>query len=131
MLLGSGEQGFNFNGFVAQNDERCHGSGPLGDGFVSYGIADAADDLFAPELFQIIGSTTWPVLGLVLLTQCTCSANWDPPSTQTPPQTPQVVRQKAQRPPHLVRAQPMAREAGHLYGLLASLIHCSTVPRFF
>jgi len=67
MLLGSGEQ--RFNGFVAENDKRCHGSGSLGNGFVSCGIADAANDLFPAELFQIVASTTWPVLGLVLLAQ--------------------------------------------------------------
>jgi hypothetical protein len=66
MLLGSGKQGFN--GFVAENDECCHGSGPLGNGFVPCGLAEAADDLFPAELFQIVGSTTWPVLGFVLLT---------------------------------------------------------------
>ena len=66
MLLGSGEQGFN--GSVAENDQGCHGSGPLGNGFISCGLADAADDLFPAELFQIVGSTTWPVLGLVLRT---------------------------------------------------------------
>jgi hypothetical protein len=67
MLLGGGEQGFN--GFVAENDQRCHGSGPLGNGFVSCGLADTADDLFPAELFQIVGSTTRPVLGFVVLTQ--------------------------------------------------------------
>jgi hypothetical protein len=67
MLLGSGKQGFN--GFVAESDERCHGSGPLGNGFVSCGLAEAADDLFSAELFQIVGSATWPVLGFVLPTQ--------------------------------------------------------------
>src|ERR1035437_9607913 len=40
---------------------------------------------------------------------------------QPPPQIPQVVGQQAQRQPHLVRAETMAREASHLYGLLALL----------
>ena len=67
MLLGSGEQGFD--GFVAENEQGGHGSGPLGNGFVSCGLAEAADDLFSAELFQIVGSATWPVLGLLLLTE--------------------------------------------------------------
>jgi hypothetical protein len=56
MLLGGGEQGFN--GFVAENDQRGHGSGALGNGFVSCGLADAADDLFPAKLFQIVSRTT-------------------------------------------------------------------------
>ncbi len=40
---------------------------------------------------------------------------------QSPPQITQVVRQQAQREPHLVGAEPMAREASHPYGLLAFL----------
>jgi hypothetical protein len=45
---GSGKQGFN--GFVAENDERCHGSGPLGDGLVSCGVADRAYSILIPRL---------------------------------------------------------------------------------
>jgi hypothetical protein len=56
MLLGSGEQGFN--GFVAEDEQCRHGSGALWNGFVSCGLADAADDLFPAKLFQIVGSTT-------------------------------------------------------------------------
>jgi len=41
--------------------------------------------------------------------------------TQPPPQIPQVVRQQAQRQPHLVRAEPMAREASYLHRLLTFL----------
>jgi hypothetical protein len=58
MLLGSGEEGFN--GFVAEYEERCHGSGPLRNGFVSCGLADAADDLFPAELFQVVGARRGP-----------------------------------------------------------------------
>src|SRR5215469_7730065 len=65
-LQGSGEQ--RFDDLVAENDERCHGSSPLGNGFVSCGLAYAGDDLFSAKLFQIVGSTTWPVLGFVLAT---------------------------------------------------------------
>jgi hypothetical protein len=39
MLLGSREQ--RFNGFVAQDEQCCHGSGPLWNGFVCCGFADA------------------------------------------------------------------------------------------
>jgi len=56
MLLGSREQ--RFNGFVAQDEQCCHGSGPLWNGFVSCGFAYAADDLLTAKLFQIVGSTT-------------------------------------------------------------------------
>src|SRR5450756_1555905 len=41
--------------------------------------------------------------------------------TQPPPQIPQVVGQQAQRQPHLVRAEPMAREPRHLDRLLSLL----------
>ena len=67
MLLGSGEQGFD--GFIAENEQRRNGSGPLGNGFVSCGLADAADDLFSAELFQIVGGTTGAVLGGALPAQ--------------------------------------------------------------
>jgi hypothetical protein len=41
--------------------------------------------------------------------------------TQAPPQVPQIVGQQAQRQPHLVRAETMARQARHLHRLLAFL----------
>ena len=50
MLLGSGEQ--ERNGFVAENEEHGYGSGALGNGFVSCGLADAADDLFPASFFR-------------------------------------------------------------------------------
>src|ERR1035437_1699859 len=43
---------------------------------------------------------------------------------QPPPQIPQVVGQQAQREPHLVGAETMAREASHLYRLLALFDPC-------
>jgi len=64
-VLGSSQQ--RFKGFFAENEERRHCSSPLGNGFVSCGLAYAGNDLFSAKLFQIVGSTTWPVLGFVPL----------------------------------------------------------------
>jgi hypothetical protein len=66
-LLGRSEEGFN--GFVAENDQRRHCSSPLGNGFVFCRLADAADDLFPAKFFQIVGGTTWSLLGFSLPTQ--------------------------------------------------------------
>ena len=47
---GCGKQ--RFNGFVAENDKRCHCSSPLWNGFVSCGLAYAGEDLFSAKLFS-------------------------------------------------------------------------------
>ena len=58
--LGGGEE--RFDSFVAENDERGDRAKPAGERFVAASVADAANDLFAAKLFEIVGGvagTVW------------------------------------------------------------------------
>ena len=56
---GRGEE--RFNSFVAENDERGDCAKPAGERFVAARVADAANDLFAAKLFEIVGGVTGTV----------------------------------------------------------------------
>jgi len=58
--LGGGQQ--RFDGFVAENDQGGHRPEPAGERFVATGVADAANDVLAAKLLQIIGGVARAVL---------------------------------------------------------------------
>src|SRR6202007_3421927 len=57
---GGGEE--RFDSFVAENDERGDRAKPAGERFVAARVADAANDLFAAQLFEIVGGVAGTVL---------------------------------------------------------------------
>ena len=57
---GGGEE--RFDSFVAENDQRGDRAEPAGERCVAAGVADAANDVLAAELFEIVGGvagTVW------------------------------------------------------------------------
>ena len=58
--LGGGEE--RFDRFVAQNDERSHRPETTGERFVAARMADAANDVLAAKLFQIVCGAARTVL---------------------------------------------------------------------
>jgi hypothetical protein len=58
--LSGSEQGFD--GFVAQDEERCHRPEAGQQRLVAAGVADPADDVFAAEFLQIISGVAGTVL---------------------------------------------------------------------
>jgi hypothetical protein len=61
---GGGEE--RFDSFVAENDERGDRAKPAGERFIAAGVADAANDLFAAKLFEIVGGVAGTILGAAL-----------------------------------------------------------------
>ncbi len=61
-MKGLGGGGERFDRLVAENDERSHRSETAGERFVATRAADAVNDVFATELFQIIGGVSGTVL---------------------------------------------------------------------
>src|SRR5947209_19674383 len=59
--LSGGEKGFD--GFVSQNEQRGHRPQTSWQRFVAAGVSDAAKDLFAAEVFQIVSGVAGAVLG--------------------------------------------------------------------
>src|SRR6201997_4267128 len=62
--LGGGEE--RFDSFVAKNDERGDRAKPASERFVAARVADAANDLFAAKLFEIVGGVAGAALGAAL-----------------------------------------------------------------
>ena len=58
--LGGGEE--RFDSFVAENDERGDRAKPAGERFVAASVADAANDLFAAKLLEIISGVSGAIL---------------------------------------------------------------------
>ena len=67
VLPSSGEQWFDH--FVAEHEERGHGSETMGDGFISLCLGYSTDDLFTSEFLQIIGGAPSAILGFTLPAQ--------------------------------------------------------------
>jgi len=62
-----GEEGFD--GFVAEHDEGGHRPETARERFVAAGVADAANDVLAAKLFQIITSVARAVLWVAVITE--------------------------------------------------------------
>jgi hypothetical protein len=69
-LLSGSEQGFD-DGFVSENDERCHCPQACRKRLVAAGLADPADNLLAAKLLQIISSAAGTILELALFAEWT------------------------------------------------------------
>ena len=105
----------------------CRGSGWLGNRLIH-------DCMRAPDMTASLMGRFCQEAGLICIAQeqevipweCSrraidCFTIFKKEKVQPPPKTAQVVGQQAQRQPHLVRAEPMAREPRHLHRLLAFL----------
>ena len=66
-FLGSSQQGFDR--LVAEHDQRRDCLQALRDGFIPACLAHAADNLFATEFLQIVGSAARAILGFGVMAE--------------------------------------------------------------
>ena len=66
-VLSGGEE--RFDGFVAENDEGGHRPETAGERLVAAGMGDAANDVLAAKLLQVVGSVARTVARVAVIAE--------------------------------------------------------------